>query len=200
MTKSPGFIVGTSVPTSSIVPQYSGCVSFQEMVSCSWRVVSATVSEIICPTRLLPYRPYLARYASSTCVRTPASATVKRTVWSTPPTRIRPLPFRRARRYQLPEGPRQDLTYRSSPTRTTHIGTVGPGVWSAQSGAMWISSAVPIVASSLWLHPLIRFVSPSSRVPAGNPVAPRTQPLLHEGWVPAVRGTGVRGTGSDSHG
>jgi hypothetical protein len=25
--------------------------------------------------------------------------------WSTPPTRIRPLPLRRARRYQLPEGP-----------------------------------------------------------------------------------------------
>jgi hypothetical protein len=42
-------------------------------------------------------------------------------------------------------------------------------------GATWISSAVPIVASSRWLPPFIRFVSS------------------------AVRGTGVRGNGSDSH-
>ena len=35
------------------------------------------------------------------------------------------------------------------------IGTARPGVWSARSGAMWISFAVPIVVSSLSLHPLI---------------------------------------------
>jgi hypothetical protein len=87
---------------------FIGYVSFQEIVGCSWRVVSATLSEIIGRTRLL-YRPYLARWASSTCVRTVGSAAVNRTAWSTPPTHIRPLPLRRARRYQLPEGGRDHL-------------------------------------------------------------------------------------------
>jgi hypothetical protein len=47
-------------PGPSRMVAFIGYVSLQEMVGCSRRVVSATLSEIIGRTRLL-YRPYLAR-------------------------------------------------------------------------------------------------------------------------------------------
>src|SRR4030095_4112434 len=113
---------------------------------------------------------------------------------------IRPPPLRRPRRYQCPRtavGPDvQIVTDVDHPDRQSGAGRLVGAV-----RAMWISSAVPIVASSLSLHPLIRFVFLLGSQP-GSRLHHPLNPLLMKGGSLCCEGVRVGGVlaGTPIHG
>ena len=84
---------------------------------------------------------------------------------SMPPARMRPVPLAIAWRYQGRSGPPAERTYRSSPTRTTHIvmygrrRAVGRAARRARS-----SVASPMRASSSSVQSVIRRADPDERL------------------------------------